>query len=221
MTSVRRYLNLKKLKLNLLYFAKNFYIYRGKMKTKIMLSQSLKKLMLTNNLDKITVTQVTKLCKINRQTFYYHFKDIYDLVYWTLGNEEKLIVGDNYNAKSTNEIINNLYYYIISNEETICGIYYSLRQDILERYLVEKIEKYLFILLKKHPDMIDIEEDVIFEVCSFYKYSIVGKVFEWIRNGLSRDFSTELEQMGFFLEKSMIDSVNTILIFKNKKKQAN
>jgi AcrR family transcriptional regulator len=188
------------------------------MNTKIMLSQSLKKLMLTNNLDKITVTHVTKLCGINRQTFYYHFKDIYDLVYWTLGNEEKLIVGENYNAKSSNEIIRNLYYYIISNEETICGIYYSLRQDVLERYFVEKIEKYLFLLLKKHPDMTDINEDIILEVCSFYKYAIVGKVFEWIRNGLSRDFENEIEQMGFFIEKSLINSVNTIILFKNKKK---
>lgn len=187
------------------------------MNTKEMLSKSLKKLMLTNNLDKITVTQITKLCGINRQTFYYHFKDIYDLVYWTLGNEEKLIVGENYNAKSSNEIINNLYYYIISNEETICGIYYSLRQDVLERYLVEKIEKYLFLLLKKHPEMVNVDKSIILEVCSFYKYAIVGKVFEWIRNGLSRDYTNELERMGFFIEKSMINSANTIIVFNNRK----
>jgi probable dihydroxyacetone kinase regulator len=187
------------------------------MNTKDLLSKSLKKLMLTNNLDKISVTQITKLCGINRQTFYYHFKDIYDLVFWTLGNEEKLIVGENYNAKSSTEIISNLYYYIISNEKTICGIYYSVRQDVLERYLVEKIEKYLFLLLKKHPNLVNVDESVILEVCSFYKYAIVGKVFEWIRNGLSRDYEKELEGMGFFIEKGLLDSVNTILIFNKSK----
>lgn len=183
------------------------------MNTKEELSQSLKKLMLTNNLDKITVTQVTALAGLNRQTFYYHFRDIYDLVYWTLGNEEASIVGENYNAKSSKEIINNLYYYIISNEETICGIYYSLRQDVLERYLVERIEKYLFLLLKKHPEMVNVDKSIILEVCGFYKYAILGKVFEWIRTGLSRDFEKELDRMGFFIEKSMINSVKTLLMF--------
>lgn len=184
------------------------------MKTKELLSNSLKKLMLTNSLDKISVTQITKLCNINRQTFYYYFKDIYDLVFWTLGNEEKLIVGENYNVKSSTEILRNLYNYIISNEETICGIYYSFRQDILERYLVDKIEKYLILLLHKHPDLVNVDSSLIVEVCSFYKYMIVGKFFEWIRNGLSRDFEKELDFLGCFLEKGLLDSITTLIELK-------
>jgi len=50
--------------------------------TKRALEASLKNLLAKRPLDKITVTDITEDCGINRMTFYYHFKDIYDLVEW-------------------------------------------------------------------------------------------------------------------------------------------
>lgn len=48
--------------------------------TKIALGESLKKLVLTKRLEKITINDLTSDCGISRMAFYYHFKDIYDLV---------------------------------------------------------------------------------------------------------------------------------------------
>ena len=50
--------------------------------TKRALEQSLKNLLREKPLSKITVTDITEDCGISRMTFYYHFKDIYDLVEW-------------------------------------------------------------------------------------------------------------------------------------------
>ena len=44
---------------------------------------SLKKLLLKKPLDKITINDLTSDCGISRMAFYYHFKDIYDLVEWS------------------------------------------------------------------------------------------------------------------------------------------
>ena len=48
--------------------------------TKRALEQSLKNLLLKKPLTKITINDIAEDCGINRMTFYYHFKDIYDLV---------------------------------------------------------------------------------------------------------------------------------------------
>lgn len=48
--------------------------------TKLALEESLKHLLLKKPLDKITINDLTTDCGISRMTFYYHFKDIYDLV---------------------------------------------------------------------------------------------------------------------------------------------
>ena len=51
-------------------------------RTKQALEVSLKKLLLQKPLDKITIQDLTGDCGISRMAFYYHFKDIYDLVEW-------------------------------------------------------------------------------------------------------------------------------------------
>ena len=51
--------------------------------TKAALEESLKRLLLKKPLDKITITDLTTDCGISRMAFYYHFKDIYDLVEWS------------------------------------------------------------------------------------------------------------------------------------------
>ena len=48
------------------------------------LEASLKKLLLQKPLNKITINDITEDCGVNRMTFYYHFKDIYDLVDWIM-----------------------------------------------------------------------------------------------------------------------------------------
>ncbi|MCR5795511.1 MAG: TetR family transcriptional regulator, partial [Solobacterium sp.] len=48
--------------------------------TKQALAESLKKVLQEKPLDKITIADLTNDCGLNRQTFYYHYHDIYDLI---------------------------------------------------------------------------------------------------------------------------------------------
>lgn len=52
--------------------------------TKQALAQAFARLLEDTTLDRITVTAIAKECGINRQTFYYHFHDVYDLLSWTI-----------------------------------------------------------------------------------------------------------------------------------------
>ena len=62
--------------------------------TKHALAESLKKLLLKKPLNKITINDLTTDCGISRMAFYYHFKDIYDLVEWTcLEKSRKALQG--------------------------------------------------------------------------------------------------------------------------------
>ena len=57
--------------------------------TKAALEASLKKLLLKKPLDKITINDLTTDCGISRMAFYYHFKDIYDVLEWIGCNDFK------------------------------------------------------------------------------------------------------------------------------------
>ena len=55
--------------------------------TKKMLAASLKKLMSEKPLHAITIKEIVAKCGIHRQTFYYHFEDVRDLVQWMYEEE--------------------------------------------------------------------------------------------------------------------------------------
>lgn len=55
--------------------------------TRRALSASLKELMQEKPFEKISVSDICQKCEMNRQSFYYHFKDKYDLVNWIFDNE--------------------------------------------------------------------------------------------------------------------------------------
>ena len=55
--------------------------------TKRELAAALKEAMAQKPLDTITISELTNACGMRRQSFYYHFEDIYDLLRWMFENE--------------------------------------------------------------------------------------------------------------------------------------
>lgn len=60
--------------------------------TKIKMANALKEQVRTKSFSKITIGDIITTCEINRNTFYYHFENIYDLLYWTYEQEIQNIV---------------------------------------------------------------------------------------------------------------------------------
>lgn len=55
--------------------------------TKRAMAEALKALMRESSFDKITITQICTRCNMSRKSFYYHFKDKYDLINWIFDTE--------------------------------------------------------------------------------------------------------------------------------------
>ena len=62
--------------------------YPASLQTKQTLASALKELMAQKPMEKISIQEITALCGMRRQIFYYHFEDIYDLMRWMFQQEE-------------------------------------------------------------------------------------------------------------------------------------
>lgn len=60
-------------------------------RTRQELCAALRELLEQKPLDQLRVRELTDRCRLRRQTFYYHFKDIYDLFAWSMEQERKLL----------------------------------------------------------------------------------------------------------------------------------
>ena len=106
--------------------------------TKKALAGSLKKLSLEKPLDKITVTDIAEDCQVNRQTFYYHFQDIYDLVEWIYTSEVAVALGDKRTYDTWEQGFLQLFQYIQKNKAFVLNTYHSLSREYLERFLYKE-----------------------------------------------------------------------------------
>ena len=52
---------------------------------KPMIAEAFLKLSKEKNIDKITVKDIVDTCGISRQSFYYHFQDILEVIEWSTG----------------------------------------------------------------------------------------------------------------------------------------
>ncbi len=62
-------------------------------RTRQELSAALRALLRQRPLDQIRVRELTELCGLRRQSFYYHFKDVYDLFAWAVQQERALLLS--------------------------------------------------------------------------------------------------------------------------------
>lgn len=61
-------------------------------RTKRALEDALWELLKRKPLEQLRVREVTELCGLRRQSFYYHFKDVYELFDWSVQRERALLL---------------------------------------------------------------------------------------------------------------------------------
>ena len=74
--------------------------------TKQAIVQSFKQLMKNKTFDKISISDITNACYLNRQTFYYHFQDKYELMNWIYYNEIFLPLVNELNKENYDDAFN-------------------------------------------------------------------------------------------------------------------
>ena len=155
--------------------------------TKKAFATSLKKLLSQKPLDKIKITDITEDCEVNRQTFYYHFKDIYDLLEWVYTNEATRALGDKKTYDTWQEGFYEIFEYILENKTFVLNTYNSVSREYLERYLYNETYYLLLgVVEEKSKDMSVREKDKSF-IADFYKFAFVGLVIDWIRKGMMEE----------------------------------
>lgn len=155
--------------------------------TKKALGAALKKLMAEKPLDKITVVDLVEECGVNRQTFYYHFQDIYDLVEWIFLQEATTALGGNKTYDTWQQGFLQLFAYAKENRHLVANTFHSLSREQLERYLYEVTYDLLIGVVEEQAEGMSVREKDKKFIADFYKYAFVGLILDWIRRGMKED----------------------------------
>ena len=155
--------------------------------TKKAITYAFKDLLKEKPFNKITINDIACKCDINRQTFYYHFQDIKDLVEWICINEVDNILNkkdecENWESKFL------LIFEIIEKEKIfVKNIYHSVSVEILRDNLYRLVYPIIYSEIIEKSKGKNLEEEEKKFIADFYKYAFVSIVLNWIDTGMHED----------------------------------
>ena len=155
--------------------------------TKRPLAPSLKNMLLKKPLNKITINDIAEDCGINRMTFYYHFKDIYDLVEWTCEEDAAKALEGKKTYDTWQQGFLNIFYAVLENKPFIMNVYRSVSREQVEIYLYRVTYDLLIGVVNERSANMSVSEDDKKFIADFYKCSFVGIMLEWIKNDMKAD----------------------------------
>ena len=156
--------------------------------TKRALENSLKQMLLKKQLDKITISDLTDDCGISRMAFYYHFKDIYDLVEWSCMEDATRALQGKKTYDTWHEGLKQIFEAVLENKPFIMNAYRALSREQIENYVFMQTHNLLMGVVEEKSKGLDITEEEKSFIADFYKYSFVGLMLDWIKQGMKDDY---------------------------------
>ncbi len=158
-------------------------------RTKQALADAFLKLLSKKTLDKITISDIVEASGYNRQTFYYHFHDVYDMMEWIFTMEtqralEAPLTSDNWES-SLATLTNRM----LENKRLILNAYSSISRDQLDRYLYSAVYHIMLDVVKNVANNygLSVPDDDLHFIANAYKHVLIGFMMEWIQGGMSTD----------------------------------
>jgi probable dihydroxyacetone kinase regulator len=172
--------------------------------TKRAMADSLKSLMKKKSLERITVSDIVKGCGLNRQTFYYHFKDKYDLVNWIYYSEIITTLSPISDGADWSAAIKKALNIMRKDKAFYAGSLNLDGQSILRDYLFRATRDMLIKILEKpnFREATNLEPDDRILIAEFYTYGLVGMVIQWVRKGMAEAPDEIVEKLSRFIDDS-------------------
>ena len=163
--------------------------------TKRALEASLKKMLLKKPVTQITISDITEDCGVNRATFYYHFKDIYDLIEWSCEEDSRIAANGNTTYDAWEQGFLNIFHAVEENKPFILNVYRHVSQEQIIQYLYRVVYQLIINVVEECAQGMSVREEDKKFIADFYKYAFVGMMLDWIR----KDMKPSPEKMIFRL----------------------
>lgn len=144
------------------------------------LAAAVTKLLEEKPLDKITIKEITDTCGVTRNTFYYHYQDVYDLLSWIFINQAEEIINEHLDPNELENGFMSGLDYLYNHKKMIYHVYRSISKENLERYLHRVVGSYALELVELQAGDLEVSRDAKLIVADFYKNAFTGMVLQWI-----------------------------------------
>ena len=164
------------------------------------------KLLNDKPMNQITVKDIVEDCGINRNSFYYHFRDLPSLIEEMVTEQAENIISEYPSINSLEECLDAAISFAMNNRKAAMHIYNSVSRDIYEQYLWRVCEYVVTTYINSifgEYDISDFDKEVII---NFYKCACFGQILDWQRSGMKSDIKKQFMRM-CEIKKGVIEEI--------------
>jgi len=161
--------------------------------TKEAIKSAFLELLKHKSVNKITVKDIVTECGVNRNTFYYHYDGIPELVEDIVSDIVGSVVRDYASVKSLEECVEIIASIAIEHKRELMNIYNSTNRSIYEIYLMRLCEEAVELYSKTVFSGVTVSDEDREILVRFYKCECFGQVIEWMNSSMSYNI---IEQFG-------------------------
>ncbi len=133
----------------------------------------------TKSIDKITVKDIVEACHITRQTFYYHFQDLIDMIDWSLRQAMEELVEKSIRIDSREQVIELFLSEAVKARGLLRKLLASQLREQTERLIVESVRSYFREMVERRELLQDVSRSDAQVALDFYTFATVGMMLEY------------------------------------------
>ncbi|MBO4679819.1 MAG: TetR/AcrR family transcriptional regulator [Lachnospiraceae bacterium] len=141
-------------------------------------------------LKKITVGEIVKMCGITRNTFYYHFHDIYDVLDNAI--RDKLVDLENCDPTDDDQALFDTIEFTVMYKKVWRNLYKTLGQESLQRYIIGRMHNVFIKYINLHLGGYKISDTDMGIITTYFEEALFGVLVRWIRGESKGDTPEEM-----------------------------
>lgn len=148
--------------------------------------------------EKITVTDIAKRCGINRNTFYYHFRDIYDVLDQYLAHERETLQRIAREDFSTWQVAIGLATaFARENAAQVYNLYNSVNRVRVEHFFFDTLSYSMQNFVRVQAGDLEVTDEDVEAIARLYTLALESSVIEWLEGGMQTDLLENISRIAF------------------------
>ncbi|WP_028547163.1 dihydroxyacetone kinase transcriptional activator DhaS [Paenibacillus taiwanensis] len=178
------------------------------LRTKKALAASLKDMMSHAPLSKITVQHLVDNCGLNRQTFYYHFQDVYELLAWIYKTEALESIAQYRSYTTWTSGLQKIFDYITHNKAFCTSTLDSLARPHLDAYLYSVTSELMMDVINEVSSSMSVRDDDKHFISNFYTLAFTGLIIQWLEQDMKEDPAVIIAKLSELVEGNFVTALH-------------
>ncbi|MBQ0042963.1 MAG: TetR/AcrR family transcriptional regulator [Lachnospiraceae bacterium] len=145
-------------------------------------------------INKITIRDIVSGCGITRNTFYYYFHDIYDVLDSTIDDTIRSLEAEN-TSESPDIAILNIISFMSKYRKVWANLLKTMGQEALSEYIMKRLHHIFLDNIKMQLGNRELSHTDMFIVCGFFEEALFGVLVRWVKGDVDTQSAEDIEHI--------------------------